>query len=337
MCGRKLKVGLLFVLVTVLTIGVFSGQAANAQPKYKFFYVSHMGPADPNSNWFSVGIKRFEERYSDVSVEYLVPPSPTPKDQLQMLKTAIAMGPDGLIVSMTAPEMFDATLRDAIKKGIPVVAFNIADPRPQDERIPYLTYVGGDEYLTGYRLGKRYLELRGKPTKVAVFQFNPAHVGLEARAEGMKDVMKEVGVPTEKVALSPDAGESMSVMTSYLTANPEVDVVFDVTTYGEPWTVSVLKKLGKEDKVDIIGVDASPTSLEGVKEGIIVATHSQGFYLQAYLPMTILYMYNEYGLAPATDVLTGPVVIDKTNVDKFIEMVKRIFGEETYNKLVAWR
>ena len=327
------------VLVVALAFSlVVSGVMGLAEDvKYRFYYVSHMGPADPNSSWFAVAIEKFTARYPEVVAEYKAPPSPTPRTQLDMLRTVIAMNPDGLIVSMTAPDMFEGVLRDAIEnKGIPVIAFNISDPRPVGERIPYLTYLGGDEYLTGVRLGEKYIEKWGNPTKVVGCQFNPGHVGLEARCEGMDEAMSAVGVPFEKLALSPEAGTSQSVLTSYLQANPDVDVIFSTTTYGEPWIVSVLENLGRLDEVDIIGVDASPTSLEGINEGIIKLTHSQGFYLQAYLPLMLLYMYCEYGLAPAVDVLTGPQVIDETNVGQFITMVKNIFGEETYEELVAW-
>jgi len=322
---------ILLVLFVTLAFGVLG-----AEVKYHFYFVSHMGPADPNSNWFTTAIPRFEARYPEVDVEYVTGPQPTPQLQLELLRTVLAKNPDGLIISMTAPEMFDPILREAIERGIPVIAFNIPDPRPREERIPYLCYVGGDEYLTGLYLGEAYLKKWGKPTKAVCALFNPAHVGLVARCKGMGDAMSKAGVPYETLALSPEAGTSISVLTSYLKANPDVDLIFSTTTYGEPWIVQVLRNLGKEGKVDIVGVDASPTSLEGIKRGIIKLTHSQGFYLQAWLPMEFLYLYNEYGLAPVSDVITGPTVIDKSNVDTFINLVKSVFGEEVYDKLVGW-
>ncbi len=245
-----------FVVITLMLIPTLSTVAQ--EKKYDFYFISHMGPSDPNSNWFSKGIKEFESHYPEVNAEYIAPPDPTPRKQLERLRTVIAKDPDGLVVSMTAPEMFDSVLRDAInKRDIPVVAFNISDPRPKEDRIPYLTYVGGDLYMDGYKLGQYYLNNFEKPKKVAIAQFNPGHSGLEARASGMTDAMKEADVAVNKLALSPEAGDSKSKLTSYLQRNSDVDVIYSVTTYGEPWVVSVLENLGRMKSTDIIGVDAS--------------------------------------------------------------------------------
>ena len=59
------------------------------------------------------------------------------------------------------------------------------DSRPEGERIPYLTYVGGDEYLTGKRLGEYALEQAEagnipKPTGVVCASHDSAHQGLKA-------------------------------------------------------------------------------------------------------------------------------------------------------------
>jgi len=45
-------------------------------------------------------------------------------------------------------------------------------------------------------------------------------------------------------------------------------------------------------------------------------------------------LYKKYGYIPSlTDVITGPVVIDKSNVEQLRNIVISVFGEELYNKL----
>ncbi|GAG58189.1 unnamed protein product, partial [marine sediment metagenome] len=50
-----------------------------------------------------------------------------------MLNSAIATKPDGIAVTITDPAALDAPLRKAIAAGIPVIAINVPDPRPEAE------------------------------------------------------------------------------------------------------------------------------------------------------------------------------------------------------------
>jgi simple sugar transport system substrate-binding protein len=84
--------------------------------------------------------------------------------------------------------------------------------------------------------------------------------------------------------------------------------------------------------VTVLSVDESPVTLEGVKQGHLLATHSQGFYLQGYIPFELLYWNKELGYKPFNDSLTGPIIIDSSNIDNWIPFTKNIFGA-TYDKL----
>ena len=72
------------------------------------------------------------------------------------------------------------------------------------------------------------------------------------------------------------------------------------------------------------------------KEGKILASHSQGFWLQGYLPMEILYFNKKMGMYPLNDIITGPIVINASNVDQWIKFVKNIIGEDAYKKQITW-
>ena len=80
-------------------------------------------------------------------------------------------------------------------------------------------------------------------------------------------------------------------------------------------------------------LDSGPVSLEGVKEGHILATHSQGFYLQGFSPFELLYWNKELGYVPFNDTLTGPILINRDNIDKWVPFTRNIFGDETYDGL----
>ena len=51
--------------------------------------------------------------------------------------------------------------------------------------------------------------------------------------------------------------------------------------------------------------------------------------------MEWLYWNKTRGLSPSSDILTGPIVVKKSNIDSWVSQVKNIFGEE-YEKQNIW-
>jgi hypothetical protein len=52
--------------------------------------------------------------------------------------------------------------------------------------------------------------------------------------------------------------------------------------------------------------------------------------------MEVLYFYKKMGMSPLNDIITGPIVINESNVDAWIKIVKGIIGEEAYKKQITW-
>jgi simple sugar transport system substrate-binding protein len=50
------------------------------------------------------------------------------------------------------------------------------------------------------------------------------------------------------------------------------------------------------------------------------------------VPLQWLYWYREYGYTPERDILTGPVIIDKGNVDQWITLVQGVIGPDKFEK-----
>src|SRR6516164_8713487 len=149
-----------FVGALALLLSLSFAEATFAQgDHYRFVMVSHIGSNDPNMNWLTTSIKTFDEKYPGVKTEYLSTNEYSLQSFIAILNQAIATHPDGIAVPILNSEALQPILDKAVSSGIPVVAFNISDPRPANQRIHYLTYVGGDEYLTGLKLGERVVEL----------------------------------------------------------------------------------------------------------------------------------------------------------------------------------
>ena len=160
--------------------------AQQSDQEFRFVMVSHIGSNDPNMKWLTLSLEEFEKRYPNVKTEYISTNNYSVQEHVRLLEQAISTQPDGIAVPVVSSDAFEGPLRRAIDAGIPVVAFNIPDSRPAGERIPYLTYVGGDEYLTGLKLGQYAIAQAEEgniptPTGVVCASHDSAHQGLKAR------------------------------------------------------------------------------------------------------------------------------------------------------------
>ena len=337
---RGLAPGLLVVLA--LTIGAAS---AGAQKQYRFLMVSHMGANDSNSEWFNLSLAEFEKKYPDVTTDYLSTSEYSTERYIQLIEQAIGTNPDGLAVAITNPEGLEGAINKAIDAGISVVAFNTSDPRPQPDKIDYLTYVGGDEFKTGLMAGEHALAQAAagvvpQPAKVLCTNPDPAHNGLVARCAGMTEAMAAAGVETEVLITDADPTRASNILTPYLRSNRDVNFIYTVTGDSGPTVYRVVENLGRGPDVDmegmtIIGVDANPISLTGVAEGRLLSTHSQGFWLQGFVAMEWLYWFHKFGYKPAGDILTGPVIVDASTADSWVSFIMGVFGERAWNDQAA--
>ncbi|MFC3057723.1 sugar ABC transporter substrate-binding protein [Paenirhodobacter populi] len=341
----KLISKILAATALAATVLPVTAQAQDGK-KLRFVMVSHIGSNDPNMNWLTLALKEFQEKYPDVTTDYISTNNYSVQEHVRLLEQAISTRPDGIAVPIVSSDAFEGPLRRAIESGIPVVAFNIPDGRPDGERIPYVTYVGGDEYLTGEKLGEYAVaEAEAghvpKPTRVVCASHDAAHEGLKQRCAGMRDAMAKVGAQFDELFIGAEPATARNTLQSYLSSHPDTNYIFTVAGWSAPWAWGVANDMGLDPDVDdkgvtVLTVDEGPVSIEGVRQGHVLATNSQGFWLQGYAPMEWLYWNIKFGYAPQQDILTGPIIIDKDNADHWAELVRGVFGEEAYNQQNTW-
>jgi simple sugar transport system substrate-binding protein len=318
----KSRLALMFVFVC-LTALLFGGIVE--AKTFNFYIVSHGGPGD---SFWGVVMKGMKDAAAvinkgtddTINAVYSGPAKYSVEELVNMLNSAIATKPDGIAVTITDPAALDAPLRKAIAAGIPVIAINVPDRRPEAERIPYLFYVGGDEYLSGIEAAKRILAVR-KPKRAVVAIHEIGHMGLETRAKGFIEVMEESGVPVEKIATYLDPTQAIEILKGYFAKHPETDAIFTVGSIPSDYVIQFLKEKKLTGKVLHGAFDVSADTAKAIEEGITLFTISQQQYLQGYLPIEFLYLLNKYKFLPANDVLTGPGFIDASNVKSVEELV----------------
>jgi simple sugar transport system substrate-binding protein len=250
----------------------------------------------------------------------------TQQKAIDFLNSAIASKPDAIITSIYDPSAWAAPLKQAKAQGIPVVITNATDPRPAGKRDPFLFYVGEDSQLTGVQAAQAVLA-KGTPKRaVCAIQF-PGSVPLEQRCKGFLTAMQQAGVATEKLAISAtDPTEASQTIQGYLTRHPDTGAIFSMSPLGgsadADGIAQGIQQAGAAAKVDVVYNGLSQQTLDAIKAGKALAAADQQIYLQGYLAVEWLYLYHTYGFLPSSDLATGPLMVDRNNVDAFIAGVK---------------
>jgi len=293
---RKNKMFIMVLMVIILMLSISTGICAANAKKYIIKAVVHGGIGDPYWKKVELGMKAAENLYPDLELSYIGPAVFKFREFMQYLQGAIDSELDGLICTMTKPEAMDEVLRPVIKKGLPVIAVDSPDPRGDLDRIPYLSYVGEIPYDVGKMAAMAVLE-KFKPKRTMYANHNPGALNLQRRGEGWLDVMKEAGVPSEAIDISPDPTKGAQVMMEYLIANPDTDVVFTGNLLRAETLLVQLKdegiKAGKEVKIITFGVDSK--ILDAISNGEIMFSLDEQPYLQGFLTVQFMYLHLKYG------------------------------------------
>jgi simple sugar transport system substrate-binding protein len=253
----------------------------------------------------------------------------------QLIEQAVSAKPDGLAVTVTDADLFRAPIQKAIDAGIPVVAYN-AGNGPVVDNIPYLTYLGQDEYQGGYQGGQRLAADGG--TKGVCINQQVGHAGLDKRCNGFVDALAEKNIPAEVLAISDDPAASQTVISDYYTANPDVDIFLTLGPNGANPFYAFVKAAGLEAGSFKHGTfDNSPEITAAIKDGTTMFGIDQQPFLQGYGSIEMLVMVGRYAIQPALPVTaTGPGFITKDNVDFTVDPARPVNIYMVQHALCAW-
>jgi simple sugar transport system substrate-binding protein len=295
---------------------------APAPEKLNFIMVQHALCAW-DSFWCTVeqGIADGAEDIG-VNVTVLGPDEFNLEKTATLIDQAVAAQPDGIALTVTDPVLFKEPIMRALDAGIPVLAYN-AGSGPVVDGIPYMAYLGQDEYQGGY-LGGLRLAAEGGTSGVCINQ-QVGHTGLDARCQGFVDALDEKGIPAEVLAVGDDLAESQTIIDDYFTANPDVDIALTLGPNGATPFYAFLDASGLgPDDVTHGTFDLNPEIVAAIENGTSMFGIDQQPFLQGYGAVMMLMLLNRQNIVPALPVTpTGPGFVDKSNV----AIVKALAGE----------
>ena len=252
-----------------------------------------------------------------VDVQYLGPDRFSIAEFVSLIDAAIAARPQGIAVTITDPAAVMEPLQRAAEAGIPVVAINAADPEGE---VPYLFYIGSDEYRAGYLGGQRMLEAGFEGSAVCA-SHEIGNLMHETRCRGFADALKEQGVDVVVLDITSDTATAIEVFRSHFTAHPETGAVM---TLGPDGMSSWRAFTSESDRTDVLHAtfDMDPLTLDAIRDGVTLFTIDQQQYLQGYGSVMALYLKHNYEIEQANDVLTGPSFVTADDIEAIAALIE---------------
>lgn len=321
MLKRVLLISLLVSGLVMATIGV-AGAQDNA---LVFRMVSHGGPGNP---FWTVVIKGQEDACALLSADclWLGDEQFSLEGMAGYWEDALASNPDGVGTTVPDPEVIRSGVETAAELGIPVIAYNTADPNSGTDRaLPILFYVGASEFTGGVSNARRVFaaaEAAGTSIARGVCTIQEqGHSGLEARCAGVESVFDEMGVPIDRLNINNNPAESAGIIADYFSANPDTNAIFMLGPLpSSALNLYVQEKGVQPGELFATTHDTSAEIYDMIEQGYLLQAIDQQPYLQGFETIMWLYLNSQYKLAPGGDIFTGPGVIDQSNVAAIKEL-----------------
>ena len=245
------------------------------------------------------------------------------RDAADLIRTAIAQKADAIVGPDWVPEAMDEAFKAVGAAHIPLIIYN-AGGLPAADRLGAMNYVGGDDYQAGVAAGKYFGTHNLK--KIVCVNTLPGAANLEAQCKGMVEGITKEGGAGDKLPLPmSNFGNPTAVsqaVKAYLLQHPDVVGLYTIGNVDANSAANAIMQAGVGDKVKLGGMNMDQTILDNIKAGKQLFAIDQQGYLQGYLAVSMLNGNVNFGLTvPTREILTGPGVVDASNVDNTLKGV----------------
>ena len=256
-----------------------------------------------------------------------------PKAERDALDQAIQKKATGILIDITDTSLLNDGIDKAIASGIPVVT--IDSDGPASKR---LFFIGTNNYQAGFIGGQRLAQELKNKGNVVVFTM-PDQPNLQDRLHGYKEALAKTPdiKITRVVDIQGDPRIAFDTATQIIgKERDKVDAFVCLEAQSGKEVAGVLDSYHVTGKT-VIAMDTDPETLDWLKKGVIAATIAQKPYTMAFVGMQMLdnlyhhkpsslnmdWAKDSYSPIPSF-VDTGTALIDKSNVDSFIQAGKNL-------------
>lgn len=238
-------------------------------------------------------------------------------DAAELIRQAIDQGADGIVAPDWVPEAMDPAFIAVKEAGIPFIVYNAGGIQAAD-RLGAMNYVGAVDYLAGVA-GGEYAAIHGAKNGVCINSL-PGAANIEDYCRGYTDGLVKGGAAGTVLPLPATAEGNVTAVSEALKAhllqNPTIDAVFTTANLDAVGSAQAIAQSGKSATVQLCGVNFDEAILAQIKAGAQSCAIDQQGYQQGFYAVSILNGWINYGVnIPTREILTGPGVIDASNID----------------------
>jgi simple sugar transport system substrate-binding protein len=253
-------------------------------------------------------------------------------EMLTAFNSAVSAKSDGIAVCVVDKAAFEAPIKQALGKGIPVLAYNADGARTGPKN--RMAYIGQALYESGFAMGQRIATLVPKGD-VALFIATPGALNIQPRIDGAVAAIKQSGKPLNPKVVPTDADltKELNLIDSYYLGHKNVAGMFAVDAGDTQGVGQIIQKHSLQGKVKGGGYDLLPGTLKLIDQGFLDFTIDQQPYLQGFYPVLQLFLYKlSGGLVAPSDTNTGLLFVTKSNVKPYLTTKTRYEGSSSAQK-----
>jgi simple sugar transport system substrate-binding protein len=292
--------------------------AAGAEQEAGDFTYALVTHASPGDAFWDVVQNGHDQAGADLGVNVTYQGSGDPQEQAQFIDAAVSQEVDGLAVSMANPDALQSSIEAAVEAGIPVITINSGGERSAE--FGAITHVGQTESIAGEGAGEQLAEA-GATHLVCVIH-EAGNIGLEERCGGAAD---SFGGEVENVQVDiNDLAAATSTISALLQSNQSVDAILTLNSSVAGSAISAINEAGRTGEISLATFDVDQSVVDAISAGDMLFAVDQQPYLQGYLPVVMLHLFNTNGntVGGGQPVLTGPGFITSENVEEVAEFVE---------------
>lgn len=240
------------------------------------------------------------------------------KAQADMVRKAVAEGYHGIALNIIDPIAFDDVVAEAVRRGVPVVAFNVDDHSTPNAR---LAAVCQDYLKAGRALATQALPSIPANSKVLITQHDVGISSLDDRLRGIQEVLARHGVASKVVCTTNEPAKAIEVVARELKADPSLRFVFATGLTDTEAAGRAIERDFAGRGYGAAGFDLSPEILRLIKSGVIRMSTDQQPYIQGYYPVVQLALFCRFGIRPS-NIDAGAALVTRNEVDRVVELTK---------------
>ena len=266
-----------------------------------------------------------------VRAGFLGPQNYDPAAERATLDQAVQKQASGILLGVTDAALLQESIDKAIAAGIPVIT--VDSDAPASKR---LFFIGTNNYQAGFTGGQRLMKELNGNGNVVVFTM-PEQPNLQDRLRGYRDALERAPniKITRVVDIQGDPRIAFDTTTQIIgKERDKVDAFVCLEAQSGKEVANVLSTYNVSGKV-VMAMDTDQETLQWIQKGSIAATIAQKPYTMAFVglqmadnlyhhkPASLDADWSKNSFAPIPSFVdTGSALIDKSNVDSFLQAKK---------------